>query len=83
MNVATPRLGIAALAFAAAAAIALVFAIPALFAGPKHSMPAIPAMPKARAEVSISQLPVGKDMPIAPAPASGKAIETVVVQSSR
>lgn len=80
MNVATPRLAIAALALAAAAAITLGPAIPAMLASPKH---VAPAMPKARAEVSISQLSVGKDMRIAPAPATGKAIDTVVVQASR
>lgn len=80
MNVATPRLGIVVLALAAAAAITLGIGVPAMFASPKH---ATPAMPKAHAEVSISQLTVDKDMDIAPAPATGKALDTVVVQASR
>ena len=74
MSSATPRFGIAALALALAAAITLG---PALLAGSGHSLP------KSHGEVSVSQLELDRDVHIVPAPASGKAIETVTVKAKR
>ena len=74
MNVATPRIGIAALAALAAAAITFG---PALLSSASHPLR------KSHAEVSIAQLGVDKDMKIAPVPATGAAIDTVTVQANR
>jgi hypothetical protein len=74
MRASTPRIGIAALALAVAAAITIG---PALLAGSSR------AMAKSHGEVSIAQLTPDQVMPIANAPASGKAIETVTVEAKR
>jgi len=64
----------AALALAVAAAVTIG---PALLAGSSH------AMAKLHGEVSIAQLTPDQVMPIANAPASGKAIETATVEAKR
>jgi hypothetical protein len=74
MHVATPRIGIAALAVVAAAAVTFG---PILFSGAKRPLP------KLHPEVSIAQLRTDETVEIAPAPAGGKAQDTVTVQASR
>ncbi|MGH8264166.1 MAG: hypothetical protein ACRETU_01585 [Steroidobacterales bacterium] len=74
MNASTPRIGIAALALAVAAAVTIG---PALLAGSSHPLA------KSHGEVSIAQLTPDQVMPIANAPASGKAIETITVEAKR
>jgi len=74
MNVATPRIGIAALAVLAVAAITFGAA---LLSNTRHPLP------KSHGEVSIAQLAVDKDMKIAPAPAVASPADTVTVQASR
>ena len=74
MIASTPRIGIAALALAVAAAVTIG---PALLAGSSHPTA------KSHGEVSISQLTSDQVMPVANAPASGKAIETVTVEAKR
>jgi len=74
MIASTPRIGIAALALAVAAAVTLGTA---LLAGSGHPMT------KSHGEVSIAQLTPDQVMPIENAPARGKAIETVTVEAKR
>jgi len=74
MLVSTPRIGIAALALAVAAAVTIG---PALLTGSSHPMA------KSHGKVSIAQLTPDQVMPVANAPASGKAIETVTVEAKR
>jgi hypothetical protein len=75
MHVATPRIGIAALAVVAAAAVTF---------GPVLLSRAAHPLPKLHAEVSIAQLRADdEDLKIAPAPAAGKAQETITVQAHR
>jgi hypothetical protein len=74
MNVATPRIGIAALAVLAVAAV--TFGV-ALMSNVRHPLP------KSHAEVSIAQLADEKDMKIVPAPAAASPTDTVTVQATR
>ncbi len=74
MIVSTPRLGMAALAIAAAAVVTF---------GPALLLNSERPAARAHAEVSIAELAVDKDTrTVAPA-AKGRVIETVTVQASR
>jgi len=72
MNASTPRIAIAALALAVAAAVTIG---PALLAGFSHPLA------KSHGQVSISQLTPDQVMPVANAPAGGTAIETITVEA--
>lgn len=74
MNASTPRIGIAALALAFAAAVTIG---PALLAGSSHSTA------KLHGEVSIAQVASDPGVRVASAPANGKVIETVTVEARR
>jgi hypothetical protein len=73
MNASAPRLGIAALAIVAAAAVTF---------GPALLLNSERPAPRSHGEVSIAQLMVDKDMRVAPAQKDG-VIATVTVQASR
>lgn len=74
MNASTPRVGIAALAFAVAAAVTIG---PAMLSGSSH------ADLKSKGQVSIAPLTPVEDMRIGSAPAGGKVIDTITVEAKR